>query len=99
MISGRLTTYRSAVLAVPEVNVVLCLLLLENDVRVAIVELSVRLFGLFHGLKLLDAVDFNRLMSGLLEEGVGFLAQLADVVLQVFPIEHVVVSGVNHRGV
>ena len=71
------------------------LFLVQDNVRVTVVEFSVSLRGLLDWLELLDPVDLNWLFASLLEESLSLLTQLPDVVFKVFSVESVVLC-FNH---
>jgi len=68
-------------------DIVVRALLLEHDIGVALVELAMELGVLLNRLELLDSVDLERVLTGLLKESRGLGLELVDVLIEVFSVE------------
>ena len=81
----------------PVVDIIIGSLLLDNDIRVTLIELAMELGVLLDWLELLDSVDLERVLARLLEEGLGLRLELVDVLIQVLSVESgVFVVCLNH---
>ena len=82
----------------PIMDIVVGALLLQHDVGITLVKLAVELSVLLNGLKLLDTIDLNRILTSLSEEGLSLGTHLADIFFEVLSIElAIVVVCFNHR--
>lgn len=71
----------------PIVNVIVGSLLLEHDIGVALVKLSMELCVLLDWLELLDSVHFELFFTCLGKEGLSLFLQFTDVFLQIFAVQ------------
>jgi hypothetical protein len=84
---GRWETYRCGVLSVPVMDVVHVAVQLQNDVRVALVELSVEFGVLSNRFELFDAVHLKRVLASLREESLSLRTHRLNVFVHVCSVE------------
>ena len=77
-------------------NVVVCALLFEDDIGVAVVEFSVPLCVLLDWLETLDSVDLEGVLASLCEESLGFFSHRSCVCFQIGAENCAIVTCFNH---